>query len=368
VTPEAEVRVKWVPEQRVVAIRRQVENQVEIQREIATLRKHVETDVSDAPIALFLGRLPEGGFDVKIALPGEGNVEIPGVRVEILPGLHVFSSLHMGPYEHDDEKRTLRATVRRMADFVGGKNLLSGDDPLRYVYHEGPETHGDDASKYVTEIQIAYHFPVWLDAIRDGVTRCAGAQAAEEVMTGSDGLGTSLDHDRIRRWVVGALDRLDKAVSDEPARACVLNACAHHYPKAQLEAMRATYEDIGDLRTFVERLGEDKSLFPSRIWLDESGDPVVYIEKLIPPWQKDAYDAADDPVMKRYHACFCPIAREAIRAREPMSPSFCYCSAGWFVQMWEAILDRKLRVDIVTAVLRGDDRCVFAIHLPEDLV
>jgi len=36
--------------------------------------------------------------------------------------------------------------------------------------------------------------------------------------------------------------------------------------------------------------------------------------------------------------------------------------------MWETILGRSpIRVDVVESVLRGDNRCVFAIHLPEEL-
>jgi len=37
--------------------------------------------------------------------------------------------------------------------------------------------------------------------------------------------------------------------------------------------------------------------------------------------------------------------------------------------MWETILDRRpIRVDVIRSILRGDDRCVFAIHLPEELL
>jgi predicted hydrocarbon binding protein len=50
-----------------------------------------------------------------------------------------------------------------------------------------------------------------------------------------------------------------------------------------------------------------------------------------------------------------------------MSPTFCYCSSGWERRQWEGAIGRPVRVDVVKTLLRGDDHCQFAIHLPEDL-
>ena len=62
------------------------------------------------------------------------------------------------------------------------------------------------------------------------------------------------------------------------------------------------------------------------------------------------------------------MVKQAILNDEPISPSFCNCSGGWYVQMWEAILDRRLRIDLVESVLQGHDRCLFAVHIPEELL
>ena len=50
-----------------------------------------------------------------------------------------------------------------------------------------------------------------------------------------------------------------------------------------------------------------------------------------------------------------------------MSDTFCYCSAGWERQQWEGAIGQPVRVDVVKSLLKGDDLCEFAIHLPEDL-
>jgi predicted hydrocarbon binding protein len=50
-----------------------------------------------------------------------------------------------------------------------------------------------------------------------------------------------------------------------------------------------------------------------------------------------------------------------------MSITFCFCGAGWFRQQWEGAIGKPVRIEVVKSVLKGDDVCQFAIHLPEDL-
>lgn len=40
----------------------------------------------------------------------------------------------------------------------------------------------------------------------------------------------------------------------------------------------------------------------------------------------------------------------------------------WFVRMWEAILDRRQRIDVIESVPQGRDRCLFAVHIPQELL
>ena len=53
---------------------------------------------------------------------------------------------------------------------------------------------------------------------------------------------------------------------------------------------------------------------------------------------------------------------------EEISFTFCNCGAGWFKPLWEGILGEPVDVVCEESVLRGDDRCHFAIHLPEGTV
>ena len=41
-----------------------------------------------------------------------------------------------------------------------------------------------------------------------------------------------------------------------------------------------------------------------------------------------------------------------------------YCGGGWYGDIWEFIVERPVRVDVLRSVMRGDDDCTFAVHLP----
>lgn len=57
--------------------------------------------------------------------------------------------------------------------------------------------------------------------------------------------------------------------------------------------------------------------------------------------------------------CFCPL--NSVKAKTP--GMVCNCSLGWQKHTWEKILQKKVRVELKEAVLRGDKRCTFEIHI-----
>ena len=91
---------------------------------------------------------------------------------------------------------------------------------------------------------------------------------------------------------------------------------------------------------------------------------VVYETKI--PFLTKQYLAESDPTLKRYYYCHCPWAREAVKSGERVAPIFCNCSAGFHKRPWEAALGQRIQVDVLESVLRGDERCRFAIHLPTE--
>jgi hypothetical protein len=91
---------------------------------------------------------------------------------------------------------------------------------------------------------------------------------------------------------------------------------------------------------------------------------IVYETKI--PYMTKQYLAESNPTMKRYYACHCPWVREAIRRGDVrLFEDFCSCSGGFHKKPFEVIFGQTLKVDVLESVLKGDERCRFAIHLPE---
>ena len=89
---------------------------------------------------------------------------------------------------------------------------------------------------------------------------------------------------------------------------------------------------------------------------------VIYETKI--PFMTREYLSETDEQLKHYYYCHCPWAREAVKSGGNVAPIFCNCSAGFHKKPWEVIFEQPIHVDVLESVLKGDDRCRFAIHLP----
>jgi predicted hydrocarbon binding protein len=58
-------------------------------------------------------------------------------------------------------------------------------------------------------------------------------------------------------------------------------------------------------------------------------------------------------------ACGCPLVRRGI---VELSGTFCLCSRGWMKTVFEALLERPVRVELEKAIGRGDDVCKYNVH------
>jgi len=357
------VKQKTVEPMSVLSVRRRVKGQADILKEIGALRPLV-ADVATGPVmVLRLGFPYEGKLDVEIAFPTDGPVEKAGFTSKVLPAVPMLSFIHVGPIVDGPDGTNLSDTRKEFVQFVREKGAFIGDDPERFIYHEGEETHGDNAERYITEDQYPYHMPIWLGALEEGTKRVAGDEAAAHVMAGSETFIESYDTAGAAAWVPNAIQRLQSAVPSESDRASILNACAHHYIEQSAYIMRelAAQAD-GDIHKLVNLVTAEPRM-GATYWLDGTGPiPRVFVRRKAA--DPEGYAQATDPVEKRYYACFCPLVRDAIRRGEPVSRTFCHCSGGWYVQEWENVFGEKPRVDLVDTMLDGADACVFAIHVP----
>jgi hypothetical protein len=95
---------------------------------------------------------------------------------------------------------------------------------------------------------------------------------------------------------------------------------------------------------------------------------IVIITKI--PYMTIPYLCSSNKKEKRYYFCHNPWIREALLEEDrPISPIFCNCSGGYYKNYWEAVLNHHpLKVELLESVIKGDNVCRFALHLPQEIV
>jgi len=188
------------------------------------------------------------------------------------------------------------------------------------------------------------------------------------------------------------MTRLEE-IADKETRESVLEQVCHGLPKDFRKGERQKYSEAGNLDEYLrrkraadlEQLGKHRdegTLFFNQeitddvlefirqrpdILTGERRGNKIYHTKI--PYMTKEYLAETDERMKRYYACHCAWTRGSIKTDDiNISPTFCYCSAGFTKQSWESALGQPLEAEMVKSVLKGDLECSFLIHLPEEVL
>lgn len=224
------------------------------------------------------------------------------------------------------------------------------------------------------------------------VGEALGEEARDELFAGIGLSPLGLPSPEKPRFVHPVLERLRQRVGAEECRR-LLSDSLRDLPERYYLRERRRYRRSRDVdeylvrrhRAFVKELRkcwrEGRLFFSQEItdqvlaYVEQDGEiesgrrvgDVVYVSKI--PYMAKQYLSETDPTLKRYYACHCPWAREAVKNGDvQLFEDFCYCSAGYHKRPWEVIFRRPIRVEVLESVLRGDARCRFAVHLPEEAV
>jgi hypothetical protein len=188
------------------------------------------------------------------------------------------------------------------------------------------------------------------------------------------------------------MEKMEKFLESEICKK-TLATVAHGLPRDFRKGEREIYLDSKDIDDYLKKkresvmrnlrkIREEGTLFfnqeitdkvlrflesrPDVLVGERRGD-IIYHTKI--PYMAKEYLEETNERLKRYYACHCAWARESIKSgEEGVSPTFCYCSAGFTKMPWEAALDQPLEVEMVKSVLKGDLECSFIIHLPQDVI
>ena len=223
----------------------------------------------------------------------------------------------------------------------------------------------------------------WLAKFSDGVARVAGEGARRQVMQGSEGLSSRSEQSAVIAWSQQAMERLENLLEERQCRE-VLTGCACQYPKEDLRDVRACYARTGDAdlahqmlqARFEAFLREILELEPAMV--DEvvrrgwglagikEGDRII-ATKIPKSGHLADYMQEQDAERRRQLYCHCPRIRDALRSGETLSPTYCYCGAGYYQGIWQEIVQQPVEVEVLASVLQGDPVCTIAVHLPDPL-
>lgn len=222
----------------------------------------------------------------------------------------------------------------------------------------------------------------WLGKLSGALDGTAGEDVRRQVMKGSEELSADTSSEEIIAWSRIAMDRMDTLL-DEDTRKETMTRCACHYPREQLQDVRQLFEKTGDVDAVLEVLRDRFTCFLRDVLgageemiediLDRGWGLAGILEgstviatKIPKSGFLLEYMAEKDPVKKRRLYCHCPRIRDVIESGETISPTYCYCGAGFYKDIWECILSKPVDVEIRKSLLNGDDVCSFAIHLHLD--
>ncbi len=220
----------------------------------------------------------------------------------------------------------------------------------------------------------------WLEKFASCLYMVAGAEMRDEIMAGCEGLSDDAGREAIVEWTKKAMVRLEERVGEND-RIEIMTGCSCQYPKADLEDVRLKYEETEDVDVVLDML---QNKFLSFLENDLNLDAELVSNIVERGWglagrregrkiiatkiPKSAYILRymkeSDPVKKRAIYCHCPRIRDSFKSDVSISPTYCYCGAGYYKGIWEEILQRPVKVELLESVLKGDDVCKVAVHLP----
>ena len=186
-----------------------------------------------------------------------------------------------------------------------------------------------------------------IENLGHNLKRFAGEEAKGKVLEGSEKLAKVSDPVQISLWVQRAMKRLDRAV-DKKTRTRVMEECGYACAEANrktIDRVLAKRKKYGSLEEFLET--EQNRLLPG-MRLEREG--------------KILYQYYMPQSFKHPMRCFCSLLR-GLPPEETMSATYCQCSKGFVQRMWERVVGKPVKVDVLETAVTGAKECKFRVNL-----
>lgn len=221
----------------------------------------------------------------------------------------------------------------------------------------------------------------WEDRFAQNLERiCDDPAIRERILEGADRLGVDPEPSDVIAWTLGAISRLKELLT--PEQVCeIMTGCACRYPREKLQRAREAWLRNQSIDEAMEELQRqlELSLREGMLFEDDLVDSLleqgwgvagrregdrIFVTKIPRSGNLRQYMSEEDPRRRRELYCHCPRIRDAVPTGTPVPQEYCLCGAGFYRHIWETILDRPVRVEVLETVCAGGDRCSFCIHLP----
>jgi len=202
----------------------------------------------------------------------------------------------------------------------------------------------------------------WLDKFKAALNRFVTRKTQKEILGKTTSISAKSSATRKAEWVKAAMDKLDVLVTDKKTRCEILLCCSHRFPKTRIQTLKKQYHRLGNIDALLEYMHQDESWGGLSYYEYPKRDgKIIYVTKI--PYDPKKYETATTEEDKQRAYCHCGLVKAT---KEPISKTFCYCGSGWYKTLWEGILEKPVKVEVLSTIVSGDTDCTFAIHLPPD--
>ncbi|MFX1581830.1 MAG: hypothetical protein ACFFCJ_06375 [Promethearchaeota archaeon] len=279
-----------------------------------------------------------------------------------------------------------RGTILQYTEHLVSVDKDAVLDTLRALIHYGNFIENYDYVAEVLDIAEAYNA---METLYSRVEEQCGAPIRDAVFADVELPPLGVNPESKSEVTKVVMHRLEEQVG-EAKTIELLAPCLHgrpEEPKAREEFLRLN--DIDEFlalkhKEVVDRFHQHKQNGTLE-WAQYVDDDVItYVENTLTispgiregdkiiqtkiPYQIKALLDAKDPRMKRYHVCYCPWVRGAIKdgTEKEISANFCHCSAGFTKKYWDYIFGQSVSVQPVETALTGALHCKFAVQIPKE--
>ncbi len=288
----------------------------------------------------------ENGHDMDVCLPIKKEVKGVGIITTILPAEEAMTIFHRGPYSE------IGPTYTKVSKYTYERGHPIAES-TREVFHQLDPNNPENT---IVEIQAILHD--WTHRFSTKLETVLGLEAKDEILASMSSLDIDSPAEARQKALCKSLEILESKTNDEQ-QLDILSHCAHVFPVELIPPMRDLFRTTGSIDAVIDAMKSKGGYYPK---LQRREGSIIYSEK--GPANPAAYNEAKTRAEKRRAFCFCPLIRDCLDETPKL---FCNCSAGWPKQLWEGVLEKPLKVDIVKSLTNGDDTCEFAIHIPVEI-